>query len=435
MAQEFIGIDEMVNNPQPETKSLRLPVLKGTLGPSVVDVRDLYKSKKIFTYDPGYTSTASCTSKITFIDGEQGQLLHRGYSIEELASQSTYLEVAYLLFNGELPTKDEYAAFEKEITYHTLLHEQVIHFFRGFRRDAHPVAVMIGVVGALSSFYHDSLDIQDKAQRDLASLRLLAKVPTIAAMAFRYSQGHPFMYPQNNLSYAGNFLHMLFGYPTESYEVDPVIERAMDQLLILHADHEQNASTSTVRMAGSSGANPFACLAAGMASLWGPAHGGANEAVLYMLHEIGDKSQIPKYIEKAKSKKDPFRLMGFGHRVYKNYDPRAAVLRESCHKVLEVLGIDDPLLELALELEKMALEDEYFLEKKLFPNVDFYSGLIFKALGIPTPMFTALFAVGRTAGWIAQWREMLEDPETKIGRPRQLYKGEKLRTYVPIVKR
>ena len=414
-------------------KTLALPIMKGSLGPAVVDTRRLYADEDMFSFDPGYTSTASCASKITFIDGEKGHLLHRGYPIEELAAKSTYVEVASLLINGNLPTAAELTAFRNEINQHTLLHDQVTQFFRGFRRDAHPVAVMVAVVGALSAFYHDSLDIHDPAQRDLACIRLLAKIPTIAAMAYRYSQGTPFLYPQNHLSYAGNLMHLMFAMPTAPYIVNPVVEKAIDQILILHADHEQNASTSTVRMAGSSGANPFACIAAGIASLWGPAHGGANEAVILMLQEIGSVAHIPAFIARAKDKDDPFRLMGFGHRVYKNYDPRAAVLRESCHKVLESLGVkEEPLLELALALERIALEDPYFVEKKLFPNVDFYSGIILKALGIPTPMYTALFAVARTAGWLAHWTEMMADPSTKIGRPRQLYVGETLRHYTPL---
>ncbi|MCP4923074.1 MAG: citrate (Si)-synthase [bacterium] len=409
--------------------AISLPTMTATLGPKVVDVRKLYADHGVFTYDPGFTSTASCESKITFIDGDKGILLHRGYRIEELAEKSNFLEVAYLLSNGELPTPEAMADFDRSITMHTMMHEQLINFFRGFRRDAHPMAIMVGVVGALSAFYHDSLDINDPAQRETASFRLIAKMPTIAAMAYKYSMGHPFVYPSNELSYAANFLHMMFALPSTPYTLSPTLEKAMDRILILHADHEQNASTSTVRLAGSSGANPFACIAAGIASLWGPAHGGANEAVLNMLKEIGSKDRIGEYIAKAKDKNDPFRLMGFGHRVYKNHDPRATVLRQSCHDVLNELGSKDPLLELALELEKIALEDSYFIDKKLFPNVDFYSGIILKAMGIPTSMFTVLFSMARTAGWIAQWKEMIEDPIQKIGRPRQLYTGATERPY------
>jgi citrate synthase len=413
-----------------------LPVLSGTTGPDVIDVRKLYAESGFFTYDPGYTSTGSCESEITYIDGDKGVLLHRGYSIEELARDSTFAEVCYLLLYGELPTQAERTKFERDITLHTMVHEQLLWFYRGFRRDAHPMAIMCGVVGALSAFYHDSTDIDDPYQRMVASYRLVAKMPTIAAMAYKYSTGQPFMYPRNDLNYAENFLYMTFGVPCEEYKVNPILARAMDQIFILHADHEQNASTSTVRLAGSSGANPFACVAAGIASLWGPAHGGANEAVLNMLSEIGDKSRIPEFIERAKDKDDPFRLMGFGHRVYKNYDPRAAVLRGSCHQVLDELGIrEEPLLDLAMELEKIALEDEYFVERKLFPNVDFYSGIILKAMGFPTSMFTVLFALARTVGWVAQWKEMIEDPSQKIGRPRQLYTGETQRKFVPLEER
>ena len=417
-------------------KSYELPVLSGTIGPDVIDVRKLYAESGYFTYDPGYTSTGSCESEITYIDGDKGVLLHRGYSIEELAEDSTFAEVCYLLLYGELPTQAERTKFERDITLHTMVHEQLLWFYRGFRRDAHPMAIMCGVVGALSAFYHDSTDIDDPYQRMVASYRLVAKMPTMAAMAYKYSTGQPFMYPRNDLNYAENFLYMTFGVPCEEYKVNPVLARAMDQIFILHADHEQNASTSTVRLAGSSGANPFACVAAGIASLWGPAHGGANEAVLNMLNEIGDKSRIPEFIERAKDKDDPFRLMGFGHRVYKNYDPRAAVLRGSCHQVLDELGIrEEPLLDLAMELEKIALEDEYFVERKLFPNVDFYSGIILKAMGFPTSMFTVLFALARTVGWVAQWKEMIEDPSQKIGRPRQLYTGESQRKFVPLEER
>jgi len=418
------------------SQAVNLPILQGTLGPSVLDIRQLYTETGCFTYDPGYTSTASCESKITFIDGEKGILLHRGYPIEELAEKSTFLEVAYLLMEGDLPTQKEYQPFEQSITLHSMLHEQLRNFYSGFRRDAHPMAIMVGVVGALSAFYHDSLDIHDPQQRIIASHRLIAKMPTIAAMAYKYSVGQPFMYPQNHLGYAENFLYMMFSTPTAPYEVNPIVANALNKILILHADHEQNASTSTVRLAGSSGANPFACMAAGIACLWGPAHGGANEAVLNMLKEIGHKDRIPEFINRAKDKDDPFRLMGFGHRVYKQYDPRASVLRKACHEVLGELGHQhDPLLDLAKELEKIALEDPYFIEKKLYPNVDFYSGIIFQAMGIPTSMFTVIFAVARTVGWIAQWMEMIEDPSQKIGRPRQLYTGHHLRHYSSFAER
>jgi citrate synthase len=389
----------------------------------------------MFTYDPGFTSTSACESSITFIDGDEGVLLHRGYPIEQLAEKSDFMEVCYLLLNGDLPSAQEKSKFEKSITYHTMLHEQLSYFYRGFRRDAHPMAIMVGIVGALSAFYHDSTDISDPHQRLVASYRLIAKMPTIAAMAYKFSVGQPFVYPRNDLKYAENFLYMLFSVPAEDYKVNPVLARAMDRIFILHADHEQNASTSTVRISGSSAANPFACVAAGIASLWGPAHGGANEAVLRMLHEIGHKDRIPEFINRAKDKDDPFRLMGFGHRVYKNYDPRAAVLRKSCHEVLDELGVEDPLLELAMELERIALEDNYFVERKLFPNVDFYSGIILSAMGFPTSMFTVLFSLARTVGWVAQWTEMIEDPSQKISRPRQLYTGHKKREYVPIAER
>ena len=417
-------------------KTFDLPIIDGTLGPSVVDIRKLYTEHHLFTYDPGYSATGSCQSAITYIDGEEGILLHRGYPIQELAENSDFMEVCYLLLHGDLPNATDKASFVKNITYHTMLHEQISTFYRGFRRDAHPMAVMVGVVGALSAFYHDSLDIGDPHQRMIASHRLIAKMPTIAAMAYKYSVGQPFVYPKNDLSYAENFLHMTFAVPAETYKIDPVIARAMDRIFILHADHEQNASTSTVRIAGSSGANPFACIAAGIASLWGPAHGGANEAVLSMLRQIGNRNRIPEFIAKAKDKDDPFRLMGFGHRVYKNYDPRAAVLRKSCHDVLDALGIrDEPLLDLAMELERIALEDDYFVERKLFPNVDFYSGIILQAIGFPTAMFTVLFALARTVGWVAQWNEMIEDPSQRIGRPRQLYVGPEMRHFVPIDQR
>ncbi|HEY0325038.1 MAG TPA: citrate synthase [Allosphingosinicella sp.] len=410
-------------------------VRTGTVGPRVVDIRKLYADTDVFTYDPGFTSTASCQSKITYIDGDQGILLHRGYPIDQLADQSSFMEVSYLLLHGELPKKAELDQFTTTITRHTMLHEQLATFYRGFRRDAHPMAVMCGVVGALSAFYHDSTDITDPEQRMIASHRLIAKMPTIAAMAYKYTLGQPFMYPDNSLSYTGNFLRMTFGVPAERYEVDPVIEDAMDKIFILHADHEQNASTSTVRLAGSSGANPFACIAAGIACLWGPAHGGANEAALNMLREIGRPERIPEYIARAKDKNDPFRLMGFGHRVYKNFDPRAKVLSKAATEVLDKLGISDPVLDTARELEQLALKDDYFVEKKLYPNVDFYSGVILSAIGFPTSMFTALFALARTVGWVAQWNEMISDPDQKIGRPRQLYVGAAQRDYVPVDRR
>ena len=417
-------------------KTYELPVLPASIGPDVIDVRKLYADTDHFTYDPGFTSTGSCESKITYIDGDQGVLLYRGYPIDELADHSDFMETCYLLLYGELPTKEQKSKFENDITYHTMLHEQLMYFFRGFRRDAHPMAVMCGVVGALSAFYHDSTDITDPKHRMVASYRLLAKMPTIAAMAYKFSIGQPFVYPRNDLTYAENFLHMMYSTPCEEYVINPVLAKAMDRILILHADHEQNASTSTVRLAGSSGANPFACISAGIASLWGPAHGGANEAVLNMLEEIGDVSNIPAFIDKAKDKNDPFRLMGFGHRVYKNFDPRAKVMQQTCHEVLDDLGItNEPLLDIAMELERIALEDPYFVEKKLYPNVDFYSGIIFRAMGIPTSMFTVLFSVARTVGWVAQWNEMIEDPSQKIGRPRQLYTGETGRGYVDVDKR
>lgn len=412
------------------------PVLDGTTGPSVIDIRKLYDDTGFFTFDPGFTSTGSCESKITFIDGDAGILMHRGYSIEDLAEHSDFMEVCYLLLFGELPNPVQKTKFESDITRHSMLHEQINYFFRGFRRDAHPMAVMVGVVGALSAFYPDSSDINDPRQRMVASYRLIAKMPTIAAQAYKYSIGQPFVYPRNDLKFAENFLYMTFAVPCEEYKVNPVLARAIDRIFILHADHEQNASTSTVRLAGSSGANPFACLAAGIASLWGPAHGGANEAVLNMLHDIGNKDRIPEFIKRAKDKNDPFRLMGFGHRVYKNYDPRATVMRKTCHEVLNELGVEnEPLLQLAMELERIALEDDYFVERKLFPNVDFYSGIILQALGLPTYMFTVMFAVARTVGWIAQWLEMIEDPQRRIGRPRQLYTGHTARPYVPLHER
>ena len=412
-----------------------LPIMEGSVGPKVMDIRKLYAQTGMFTFDPGFTSTASCESKITYIDGEKGELLYRGYPIEQLAADSDFMEVCYILLFGELPTKAEKTKFSHDITRHTMVHEQLHRFFSGFRRDAHPMAVMVGVVGALAAFYHDSTDINDPHQRMVASYRLIAKIPTIAAMAYKYSVGQPFVYPRNELSYAGNFLHMMFSVPAEEYKVSPTLEKAMDLIFILHADHEQNASTSTVRLAGSSGANPFACIAAGIACLWGPAHGGANEACLNMLQEIGTVDRIPEFVERAKDRNDPFRLMGFGHRVYKNFDPRAKVMRDTAHRVLKELGVDDPLFDVAMELEKIALEDPYFVEKKLYPNVDFYSGIILKAMGFPTSMFTVLFALARTSGWIAQWKEMVEDPTQKIGRPRQLYTGAPKRDYVPIDKR
>jgi citrate synthase len=408
------------------------PVIKGTEGPDVIDIRKLYAQTDCFTFDPGFTSTASCESKLTYIDGDQGILLHRGYSIEQLSEESNFMEVSYLLLNGELPSKSELADFSYTISRHTMLHEQLATFYRGFRRDAHPMAIMCGVVGALSAFYHDSTDISDPVHRKISSHRLIAKMPTIAAMAYKYSCGQPFLYPDNNLSYTGNFLRMTFGVPAEEYVVNPVIEKALDRIFILHADHEQNASTSTVRLAGSSGANPFACIAAGIACLWGPAHGGANEAALNMLREIGTPDKIPHYIERAKDKNDPFRLMGFGHRVYKNYDPRATVMQKTVREVLTELKVKDPIFDVALQLEEMALNDPYFIEKKLFPNVDFYSGIILSAIGFPTEMFTVLFALSRTVGWVAQWNEMISDPGQKIGRPRQLYNGPSFREYQAI---
>ena len=414
-------------------KAIDLPMLDGTVGPSVLDVRKLYGELGVFTYDPGFTSTGSCESQITYIDGDEGVLLYRGYPIEELAQSGSFIETCYLLLYGELPSAEEMEKFENSITRHTMVHEQMNFFYRGFRRDAHPMAVMVGVVGALSAFYHDSTDINDPYQRMVASYRMIAKMPTMAAMAYKFTIGQPFVYPRNDLGYSENFLRMCFAVPAEEYVVDPILARAMDRIFILHADHEQNASTSTVRLAGSSGANPFACIAAGIACLWGPAHGGANEAALTMLEEIGTPDRIPEFVARAKDKNDPFRLMGFGHRVYKNYDPRAKVMQETCHEVLNAVGnTDDPLLQVAMELEKIALSDEYFVEKKLYPNIDFYSGITLKAMGFPTTMFTVLFALARTVGWIAQWSEMIQDPSQKIGRPRQLYTGARRRNYVPL---
>jgi len=411
------------------------PVLSGSVGPDVVDIRKLYADTGRFTFDPGFTSTAACVSKITYIDGDVGTLLYRGYPIDQLAEQSSFLEVAYLLLNGELPGKADHDTFAHLITRHTMIHEQLATFYRGFRRDAHPMAIMCGIVGAMAAFYHYSTDIHDPQQRVIASHRLIAKMPTLAAMAYKYSVGQPFLYPDNALSFTANFLRMTFGVPAEPYVVDPVIEDAMEKLLILQADHEQNASTSTVRLAGSSGANPFACISAGIACLWGPAHGGANEAALNMLREIGTPDRIPEFIARAKNKDDPFRLMGFGHRVYKNYDPRAKVMAGVAKRVLDKMGISDPIFDVARELERIALSDQYFIDKKLYPNVDFYSGVVMSAIGFPTSMFTVLFAISRTVGWIAQWTEMMEDPEQKIGRPRQLYTGATLRDYVPLTAR
>jgi citrate synthase len=416
-----------------DDKSLELPMLSPTVGPDVIDIRKLYAQGDVFTYDPGFTSTASCDSSITFIDGDKGELLHRGYPIDQLAEKSHYLEVCYLLLYGELPTATQLEDFEARVTNHTMLHEQMQYFFRGFRRDAHPMATMVGVVGAMSAFYPDSTDIADPWQREVASIRLIAKMPTIAAWAFKYSVGQPFVYPMNSLDYASNFLRMCFAVPAEEYQVNPILARAMDRIFTLHADHEQNASTSTVRLASSSGANPFACIAAGIACLWGPAHGGANQAALEMLREIGSPNRIPEYIDKAKDRDDPFRLMGFGHRVYKNFDPRAKVMKQSADEVLDLLGIENnPTLQVAKQLEEIALNDPYFIDKKLYPNVDFYSGIILDAMGFPTSMFTPIFAVARTVGWISQWKEMITDPQLKIGRPRQLYCGPTYRDYIEV---
>src|SRR5271154_81538 len=414
-------------------KSYPFPIYEGTIGPDVIDISKLYNQADIFTYDPGFTSTASCESKITYIDGDKGVLLYRGYPIEDLAEHGDFLETCYLLLYGDLPNATQKLDFVDRVIHHTMVHEQMSRFFQGFRRDAHPMAVMVGCVGALSAFYHDSTDITDPTQRMIASIRMIAKMPTLAAMAYKYSIGQPFVYPKNDLDYASNFLRMCFAVPCEEYRINPVLARAMDRIFILHADHEQNASTSTVRLAGSTGANPFACIAAGIACLWGPAHGGANEAALKMLGEIGTVANIPKFIAKAKDKNDSFRLMGFGHRVYKNYDPRAKIMQRTAHEVLNELGVkDDPLLDVATELERIALHDDYFIEKKLYPNIDFYSGITLKAMGFPTEMFTVLFAVARTVGWIAQWKEMIVDPEQKIGRPRQLYTGSPAREYRPM---
>jgi citrate synthase len=416
--------------------SVDFPIYSGNEGPDVIDVRALYNKTGLFTYDPGFMSTASCRSSITYIDGDVGILQYRGYPIENLADTCSFLEVAYLILNGELPNKKELDGFVNTVTRHTMVHEQLSLFFRGFRRDAHPMAVMCGVVGALSAFYHDSIDINDARSREISAFRLIAKLPTITAMTYKYTTGQPFMYPRNDLSYVENFLYMTFGTPCEDWKPNPVLTKAMERVLILHADHEQNASTSTVRLAGSTGANPFACISAGIAALWGPAHGGANEAVLRMLDYIGDVKNIPQFLERVKVKEDHTMLMGFGHRVYKNYDPRARIIQQTCHEVLEALDLkDDKLFKLAMALEKIALEDDYFIERKLYPNVDFYSGIVYKALGIPVPMFTAIFALARTVGWIAQWNEMLGDPDAKIGRPRQLFTGPERRDYVPMAKR
>ncbi|RPJ46998.1 MAG: citrate (Si)-synthase [Betaproteobacteria bacterium] len=416
--------------------SVDFPMIGGTIGPEVIDVRSLYAKTGKFTYDPGFMSTASCRSNITYIDGDQGILLYRGYPIEQLAEKCDFLEVAYLILNGELPNQAQKQEFDGIVTKHTMVHDQMTYFFRGFRRDAHPMAVLCGVVGALSAFYHDSIDIHDERSREISAFRLIAKLPTITAMAYKYNTGQPFMYPKNSLSYTENFLYMMFGTPCEEYKPNPVISRAMDRILILHADHEQNASTSTVRLAGSTGANPFACISAGIASLWGPAHGGANEAVLKMLDEIGDVKNIPAFIKRVKEKDGHAMLMGFGHRVYKNYDPRAKIIQRTCHEVLEELDMkDNRLIKLAMALEKIALEDDYFISRKLYPNVDFYSGIVYKALGIPVSMFTAIFALARTVGWIAQWKELIADPDQKIGRPRQLFTGSTQREFVPVGKR
>jgi citrate synthase len=418
-----------------ESMSFTFPVMHGTIGPDVVDVRALYKEHGVFTYDPGFMSTAACQSTITYIDGDKGELLYRGYPIDQLAEQASYLEVCYLLLHGELPSRQQLEEFEDTVMEHTMVHEQLHTFVHGFRADAHPMSILCGMVGAMASFYHDSLDIHNPRHREIAAFRLIAKLPTMVAMAYKYSQGQPVMYPDNNLSYSGNFLRMMFAVPTKEYVVNPVVERAMDVIFTLHADHEQNASTSTVRLAGSSGANPFACIAAGVACLWGPSHGGANEAVLDMLQQIGDKKNIPDFIAKVKDKLSATKLMGFGHRVYKNFDPRAKIMRENCHEVLKDLGINDPALEVAMELERIALSDDYFVSRKLYPNVDFYSGIILRAIGIPKEMFTCIFALARVSGWISQWNEMIAEPDQKIGRPRQLYVGPKRRDFIPLAKR
>jgi citrate synthase len=429
-------MDKKATLKMPDGTSLDLPMMDGTVGPEVIDVRALYGKTGLFTYDPGFMSTASCTSTITYIDGDAGVLLYRGYPIEQLAQHCDFLEVCYLLLNGELPNKKQKDEFVDIVTHHTMVHEQLARLYSGFRRDAHPMAVMVGVVGALSAFYHDALDINDPQHRVISAFRLIAKMPTIVSMSYKYSIGQPFMYPKNDLSYTGNFMRMMFGVPTEEYKVNDVLVRAMDRIFILHADHEQNASTSTVRLSGSSGANPYACIAAGIACLWGPAHGGANEACLEMLEEIGDVSKIPDFIKRVKNKEPGVRLMGFGHRVYKNHDPRAKLMRETCHEVLNELGLhNDRLFKLAIALEKIALEDDYFVSRKLYPNVDFYSGIVQRALGIPVAMFTCIFSLARTVGWIAQWQEMISDPEYKIGRPRQLYKGAARRDVKPLAKR
>src|SRR6059036_1077447 len=429
-------MEKMTTVKLPDGRSLEFPVLAGAMGPEVIDIRTLYAKSGMFTYDPGYLSTASCSSAITFIDGDAGMLLYRGYPIEQLAQHCDFLEVCYLLLNGELPNRKQKNEFVGIVTHHTMVHEQLARLYQGFRRDSHPMAVLVGVVGALSAFYHDSLDINDPHHREVSAFRLIAKLPTIVAMAYKYNMGQPFMYPRNELSYTANFMRMMFGVPAEEYEVNDVLVRALDRIFILHADHEQNASTSTVRLAGSSAANPFACIAAGIACLWGPAHGGANEAALNMLEEIGDVSKIGEFIKQTKDKNSGVKLMGFGHRVYKNYDPRAKLMRETCHEVLNELGLhDDRLFKLAMALEKIALEDDYFVQRKLYPNVDFYSGIVQRALGIPVSLFTAIFALARTVGWIAQWNEMISDPEQKIGRPRQLYTGAKRRDVAPIAQR
>jgi citrate synthase len=430
MSEETVTLTDNSNG-----KTFTYPLLKGSHGPKVIDTRKLFNDTGYFTYDPGYTSTGSCDSAITFIDGDEGVLLHRGYAIQDLAEKSDYLEVCYLLLYGELPTPAQKSEFVYHITHHSMVHEQLAQFYSGFRRDAHPMAIMCGVVGGLSAFYHDSTDIHDPKAREISAHRLIGKMPTLASMAYKYSIGQPFVYPNNELTFAENFLYTTFSVPCEKYKINPVLARAMDKIFILHADHEQNASTSTVRLAGSSGANPFACIAAGITSLWGPAHGGANEAVLKMLMEIGSKDKIPEIIRRSKDKSDNFRLMGFGHRVYKNYDPRATVMRQTCHEVLNELGIKDPLLDTAMELERIALQDEYFIDKKLYPNVDFYSGIILKAMGFPMTMFTVLFALARTVGWVAHWQEMMADKQQKIGRPRQLYTGYPPRPFVEIGKR